>query len=79
MEEFLNFPYRPEACKFIKNETLAQVFSCEFYEISKNIFFTEHHLATASEKQPAEVFYEKKLFLKVPQNSQENTYVGVSF
>ena len=55
------------------------MFSCEFYEISKNIFFTEHHLATASEKQPAEVFYEKKLFLKVPQNSQENTYVGFSF
>ena len=25
-----------------KKETLAQVFSCEFYEISKNTFFTEH-------------------------------------
>ena len=24
---------------FIKKETLAQVFSCEFYEISKNTFF----------------------------------------
>ena len=24
------------ACIFIKKETLAQVFSCEFYEISKN-------------------------------------------
>ena len=24
----------------IKNETLAQVFSCEFSEISKNTFFT---------------------------------------
>ena len=33
---------RPKACNFIKKETLAQVFSCEFYEISKNIFFTEH-------------------------------------
>ena len=30
------------ACHFIKKETLAQVFSCEFWEISKNIFFTEH-------------------------------------
>ena len=29
---------RPQACKFIKKETLAQVFSCEFYEISKNTF-----------------------------------------
>ena len=25
-----------EACNFIKKETLAQVFSCEFCEISKN-------------------------------------------
>ena len=24
------------ACNFIKKETLARVFSCEFYEISKN-------------------------------------------
>ena len=29
-------------------ETLAQVFSCEFYEISKNTFSTEHLWATAS-------------------------------
>ena len=27
---------------YIKKETLAQVFSCEFCEISKNTFFTEH-------------------------------------
>ena len=27
-----------EACNFIKKETLAQVFSCEFSEISKNTF-----------------------------------------
>ena len=33
---------QPEACNFIKKETLAQVFSCEFCEISKNTFFTEH-------------------------------------
>ena len=30
------------ACNVIKKETLAQVFSCEFYKISKNTFFTEH-------------------------------------
>ena len=29
---------RPVACNFIKKETLAQVFSCEFCEISKNTF-----------------------------------------
>ena len=33
---------------FNKRETLAQVFSCEFCEISKNIFFREHHRATTS-------------------------------
>ena len=27
------------ACNFIKKETLAQVFSCEFCKISKNTFF----------------------------------------
>ena len=39
------------ACNFIKKETLAQVFSCEFGEISKNAFFTEHFWATASENR----------------------------
>ena len=37
-----------QACNFIKKETLAQVFSCEFCEVSKNTFFTEHVWATAS-------------------------------
>ena len=32
--------------------TLAQVFSCEFSEISKNTFFTEHLWATASSSLP---------------------------
>ena len=34
--------------KVIKKETLAQVFPCEFYEISKNAFFTEHLRTTTS-------------------------------
>ena len=37
-----------KACNFIKKETLAQMFSCEFCEISKNTFFTEHLWTTAS-------------------------------
>ena len=37
-----------EACNFIKKESLAQVFSCEFYEIFKNTFSTEHLRAIAS-------------------------------
>ena len=38
----------PPAYNFIQKETLAQVFSCEFCEISKNTFSTEHLWATAS-------------------------------
>ena len=37
-----------KACYFIKQETLAQVFSCEFCEFSKNNFSTEHLLTAAS-------------------------------
>ena len=28
-----------QACNFLKKETLAQVLSCEFWDISKNTFF----------------------------------------
>ena len=37
-----------EVCNFIKIETLLQVFSCEFCEMPKNTFFTEHVLTTGS-------------------------------
>ena len=40
--------HRPEACNFIKKETHAQMFSCEFCEIFKNTFFTEQPWTTAS-------------------------------
>ena len=39
------------ACNFMKKETLTQVFSCEFFKISKNTFLTEHLWANASEPQ----------------------------
>ena len=39
---------RSEACNFIKKETLAQVFSCEFYEISKNTYLHRTLLVAAS-------------------------------
>ena len=39
----------PQACNFIKKETLAQVFSCEFCEISKNTFFYRTPLVAASD------------------------------
>ena len=35
-------------CSFIKNKSLAQVFSCEFCDICKSPFFAEHHRTTAS-------------------------------
>ena len=35
-------------CNIIRLETLAQVFSSEFCQISLNIFFTEHLWTTAS-------------------------------
>ena len=34
-------------CNFFKKETLAQVLSCEFCEISKNTIFTENLWVTA--------------------------------
>ena len=36
-----------KASNFIKIEALTQVFSCEFCEISKSTFFTEHLWTTA--------------------------------
>ena len=39
---------RSEACNFIKKETLAQVPSCEFCEISKDTFSNRTPLVAAS-------------------------------
>ena len=36
---------------FIKKDTLAQVFSCEFCEISQNTFSTEHLRMIASRSE----------------------------
>ena len=38
---------RAPVCNFMKEETLAELFSCGFCEIFKNTFFTEHLRATA--------------------------------
>ena len=43
------------ACNFIKGETLAQVFSCEFCEISKNTFFYRAPLVAASVNMPEDL------------------------
>ena len=44
----VSFLIKLQACNFIKKETLAQVFSCEFCEISKNTFFHRTPLVAAS-------------------------------
>ena len=44
--------FQVKAFIFIKKETLTQMFSCEFCEISKNTFFTEHFRTTASVRFP---------------------------
>ena len=40
--------YDSVACNFVKKEIMAERFSCEFCQISKNTFFTEHLWTTAS-------------------------------
>ena len=44
---------------FIKKETLAHMFSCEFCDISKNTFFAEQ-LATASDNNVKTVLFSEK-------------------
>ena len=46
--------FMPQACNFIKTETLAQVFSIQFFDFSKNIFSYGTPPVTAS----AEVYSE---------------------
>ena len=43
-----SYTFQHEACNFIKKETLAQVFSCEFCKISANTFSCRTPLVAAS-------------------------------
>ena len=64
------FLIKLQALGIIKKESLAQVFSWEFWEISKNTFFIEHFWTTASEmfgKYPgAQLHWISTLKLQVP-------------
>ena len=51
------FLIKLQAFNSIKKKILVQVFSCEFCEISNNIFFTEHLQATASQLVFLKYFY----------------------
>ena len=44
--------FQASACNFIKKETLVQVFSSEFWKITKNTFFCRTYLVPASETNP---------------------------
>ena len=59
------------------------MFSCEFSKISKNTFFTEHLRTTASAFSFSEAAIGgvlwKKVFLKISQISQENTFGSRNF
>ena len=52
---FLTKEITPEACNFIKKETLAQVFSSKFCEISKKTFCYRTLLVAASDLVKADV------------------------
>ena len=71
--------------KLYLKETLAQVFSCEFCEIFKNTFFTEHHWTTAPAQgfsfEFCEIFKKtffiehlRWLFLKLGNNRSNISY-----
>ena len=49
---------RPQACNFIKKESLAQMFSCEFCEISKNTFSYRTPPVAASISHKNSIFIE---------------------
>ena len=57
---------------------MTQVFSCEFSKILRTPFLKNTSrrllLLLAFQKQPPEGFYWKNVFLKILQNSQENTF-----
>ena len=63
------------SCNFIKKETLAQGFSCEFCKIFKNTFFTEHLWMTASILQQLLALYFAIIYTW-QLSSSENTLVG---
>ena len=61
---------------------MTQVFSCEFSKILRTPFLKNTSrrllLLLAFQKQPPEGFYWKNVFLKILQNSQENSFAKFS-
>ena len=55
-------------------------FLCLFIPLdSYKVFLLSKKLSTLLQKQPPEVFFKKRCFLKISENSQQNTCVRVYF
>ena len=62
---------------FIKSESSAQVFSCEFCEICKNTFFAEHDQATASDYSSIKVVKGELANENLNYDSKTKAYVPI--
>ena len=65
--------------KFIKKDSLVQVFSCEFCEISKNAFFIEHHRTTASARKKTDFWENRNCCLARSLPSPANIKINSSW
>ena len=65
----------PKAYKFIKKESLAQVFSSEFCEISKKTYLIEHLLMSASRKRGTAV---SEAYSELSQTSKMELFVRIT-
>ena len=54
--------FRPEACYFVKREALAQLFSCEFCEISQNTY--------SERTPPVAAFVRTRLYFSIRLNKE---------
>ena len=65
-----DFLIKLQACNFVKTESLVQVFSCEFCEISKKTFFTEDLRETAFEHKKRKSKKHRKIKSPTPETSR---------
>ena len=65
-----HFLIKLQACNFIKTESLAKVFSCEFCEISNKTFFTEDLRETAFEHKKRKSKKHRKIKSPTPETSR---------
>ena len=64
----------PEAYNFIKKETVALVFSCEFCKIFIKTFFTEHLQWLLLKFPTSLLMYSKKILKKCIRSSDKRLY-----